>query len=279
MTDNEAFAALAAALGNVEIVDLTVPLAEGLPANWPTHMPFQRKVYNWYAPQDHPQQPFHGFRGPYYTAFLILDEHCGTHIDSPSHFIPPPDSGLPHASEMGTVTLDKVPLSRMMGPARVVDATDLKEGGPAGKSPQITPEHVLRHEEQYGKLEPGDIVLFRSDWDDLYLPMPEGGAYAADPFLAGKGQGWPAPGIPCLKLLLERGVTTLGLDGVSVGGVDDPAPAHHYGLGKGMLYIELLANLKKLPPRGAYFIYLPLNIRGGSAGPGRGIGLVPKTES
>jgi hypothetical protein len=44
MTDNEAFAALAAALGNVEIVDLTVPLAEGLPANWPTHMPFQRKI-------------------------------------------------------------------------------------------------------------------------------------------------------------------------------------------------------------------------------------------
>ena len=63
-----------------------------------------------------------------------------------------------------------------------------------------------------------------------------------------------------------------------VGGVDDPAPAHHFGLGKGMLYIELLANLKKLPPRGAYFIYLPLNISGGSAGPGRGIGLVPRDQ-
>lgn len=275
MSDQGGFAALAAALGNVEIVDLTVPLAEGLPGNWPTHMPFQRKVYNWYAPQSHPQQPFHGFRGPYYTAFLMLDEHCGTHIDSPAHFIPPPDSGLPHASEWGLVTLDKVPLARMMGPARVVDATDLKTGGPDGKSPQIMPEHVLAHEEKHGKLEPGDIVLFRSDWDDFYLPMPDGGAYAADPFLSGKGQGWPAPGIPCLELLLERGVTTLGLDGVSVGGVDDPAPAHHFGLGKGMLYIELLANLKSIPERGAYFVYLPLNIRGGSAGPGRAVALVP----
>ena len=92
MSDQGGFEALAAAMGNVEIVDLTVPLAEGLPANWPTHMPFQRKIYNWYAPQDHPQQPLHGFRGPYYTAFLTLDEHCGTHIDSPAHFIPPPDS-------------------------------------------------------------------------------------------------------------------------------------------------------------------------------------------
>lgn len=275
MSDQGGFAALAAMLGNVEIVDLTVPLAEGLPGNWPTHMPFQRKVYNWYAPQDHPQQPFHGFRGPYYTAFLMLDEHCGTHIDSPAHFIPPPDSGLPHASEWGLVTLDKVPLTRMMGPARVVDATDLKTSGPDGKSPQIMPAHVLAHEEKHGKLEPGDIVLFRSDWDDFYVPMPDGGAYAADPFLSGKGQGWPAPGIPCLELLLERGVTTLGLDGVSVGGVDDPAPAHHFGLGKGMLYIELLANLKSIPERGAYFIYLPLNIRGGSAGPGRAVALVP----
>lgn len=276
MRGSESFEALAAAMAEMEIVDLTVPLAEGLPANWPTHMPFQRKVYNWYASQDHPLQPLHGFRGPYYTAFLTLDEHCGTHIDAPAHFIPPPDSGLPHAGEMGNVTLDKVPLARMSGPARVIDATDLKDTGAPGTSPQILPDHVLRHEADYGPLEPGDIVLFRSDWDVHYVSMPAGGAYAADPFLAGRGPGWPAPGIPTLELLLERGVTILGLDGVSVGGVDDPAPAHHFGLGKGMLYIELLANLAQVPPRGAWFLYLPLSIRGGSAGPGRAIALVPR---
>jgi hypothetical protein len=37
MSDNAAFTALAAALGNVDIIDLTVPLAEGLAANWPPH--------------------------------------------------------------------------------------------------------------------------------------------------------------------------------------------------------------------------------------------------
>ena len=42
-----------------------------------------------------------------------------------------------------------------------------------------------------------------------------------------------------------------------------------------MMYLELLANLKALPPRGAYFIFLPLKIKGGSAGPGRAIALVP----
>jgi isatin hydrolase len=267
---------LAAVIEGYDIVDLTVPLAENLPGFWPTHVPFQRKIYNYYAPQPQQIQPLHGFRGPYYTAFLTLDEHCGTHVDAPCHFIPPPDSGLPHANEWGNVTLDKVDITRLLGPAAVIDVTELKDTGDDGKSPQIMPEHVKRWEQEHGRLREGEIVLFRSDWDQHYVPFPEGGKYAADPFLRGIGPGWPAPGIECLDLLLDRGCMTLGLDGVSVGGVDDPAPAHHHGLSKGMLFIELLANLNRLPARGTFFVYLPLNIQGGSAGPGRAVGFVPK---
>ena len=83
------------------------------------------------------------------------------------------------------------------------------------------------------------------------------------------------PGIPALQLLLDRGVTTIGLDGVSVGASHDGVPAHVFGLGQGMMYVELLANLRELPPRGAFFIFLPLKIEGGSAGPGRAVALVP----
>lgn len=267
---------LAAVIAGYEVVDLTVPLAENLPGHWPTHVPFQRKIYNWYEARPDQIQPLHAFRGPYYTAFLTIDEHCGTHIDAPCHMIPPPDSGLPAANEWGNVTLDKVDLNRMMGPAAVIDVTELKDTGADGVSPQITAEHVERWEKEHGKLKGTEVVLFRSDWDAHYRPMPEGGAYGADPFLRGKGPGWPAPGIECLDLLLDRGCMTLGLDGVSVGGVDDPVPAHHHGLGKGMLFIELLANLNRMPPRGAFFVYLPLHILGGSAGPGRAVGFVPR---
>jgi kynurenine formamidase len=66
------------------------------------------------------------------------------------------------------------------------------------------------------------------------------------------------------------------VDGVSVGSAHDGAPPHQFGLGRGMMYLELLANLRALPPRGAYFIFLPLKITGGSAGPGRAIALVPR---
>jgi kynurenine formamidase len=269
---------LVAALQGRELIDLSVTLAEHLPAAWPTHMPFQRKIYNWYASRPDQIQPIHGFRGPYHTAWLTLDEHCGTHFDAPTHFIPPPDSGLPHASDLGRETGDRVDLGRLVGPAAVIDATELTGQGADGVSPEITPELIERWEAIHGQLQAGEIVLFRTDYDELYQPMPEGSAYVLDPYLLKHGSGWPTPGIPALQVLLDRGVRVVGLDGVSVGSSHDGAPPHQFGLGQGMLYIELLANLRRLPPRGALFIFLPIKIGGSSGGPGRAIAFVPKRE-
>jgi kynurenine formamidase len=265
-------------LTGYDVVDLTVTLSENLPAAWPTHIPFQRKVFNWYADRRNQIPPLYSSRGPYHTAWLVLDEHCGTHIDAPAHFIPPPDSGLPHASEQGRLTLDKLSLTSMMGPAAVIDVTELNDSTGSGVSPEITPELILDWERANGELMPGEIVLFRSDWDLRYLPVPEGDDYAFNSFVMKEGSGWPTPGIPALELLLDRKIQTVGVDGVSVGSAHDGAPPHQFGLGRGMHYLELLANLKALPPRGAFFIFLPIKIKGGSAGPGRAIALVPKSR-
>lgn len=268
---------LLAAIQGSDLIDLSVTLAEHLPAAWPSHMPFQRKIFNWYASRDQDQiQPIHGQGGPYQTAWLTLDEHCGTHFDAPTHFIPPPDSGLPYASELGRETGDKVDLGRLIGPAAVIDASALSPQGEGGESPEITPELIKGWERDHGALQPGDVVLFRTDWDDRYRPMPEGSAYVFDPFVLAKGGGWPTPGIAALQLLLDRGVRTVGLDGVSVGAAHDGAPPHQFGLGKGMLYLELLANLRRLPPRGALFVFLPIKVAGSTGGPGRAIAFVPK---
>ncbi len=270
------FAALLGAIQASEVIDLTVTMAEHLPAAWPTHVPFQRKVYNWYASRPDQIQPIQGFRGPYQTAWLALDEHCGTHFDAPTHFIPPPDSGLPHASELGLQTGDKVALDRLMGPAAVIDATELTGQGEGGVSPEITVELVQRWEQANGPLQAGEVVLFRTDWDDRYVPVPDGSAFVLDPFLRQQGPGWPTPGIPLLQYLLDRGVQTVGLDGTSVGSSHDGAPPHQFGLGRGMLYIELLTNLRRLPPRDAFFMFLPIKVQGSTGGPGRAIALVPK---
>jgi kynurenine formamidase len=278
MSDSQSgsLGSLLTALNGFEVVDLTVTLAENLPANWPTHVPFQRKIFNWYADKTDQIPPLFSTRGPYHTAWLALDEHCGTHIDAPAHFIPPPGSGLPHANEFGAVTLEQLSLPAMMGPAAVIDVTDLNDTTSGGVSPEITPEHILSWESEHGELMPGEIVLFRSDWDERYLPAPNGNGYAFNSFVLQQGSGWPTPGIPALELLLDRKIKTVGVDGVSVGSAHDGAPPHQFGLGRGMLYLELLANLKALPPRGAYFVFLPIKIQGGSAGPGRAIAFVPK---
>ena len=49
----------------------------------------------------------------------------------------------------------------MMGPAAVIDVTELTGQGEGGVSPEITPEMIERWEAQHGQLRPEDIVLFR----------------------------------------------------------------------------------------------------------------------
>ena len=270
---------LAAAAGS-EIVDLTVTLAEHLPGAWPAHMPFQRKVYSWFETRHGPPQHTQGWRGPYHTGFVILDEHCGTHVDAPCHFIPPPDSGLPNASALGNVTGADLDLADLVGPAAVIDVTDLLGKAGPGESPIVGPERIEAWEAEHGRLRPGEIVLFSTGWDRHYVPMAEGGsAYAVDPIVHRTAPGWTTPGVPALQLLLDRGVRTIGLDGASVGACHDLLTPHVFGLGHGMVYIELLANLDRLPPRGALFACLPLKIAGSSACPARAVALVQRAES
>ena len=269
--------ALAAALTGAEMIDLSVTLAEEMPAAWPGHMPFQRKVFNWYASRTDQIQPIHGFRGGYQTAWWTIDEHTGTHFDAATHFVPPPDSGLPGASPLGLETGDRVALDRLVGPAAVIDAAHLFGQGAPGESPEIPVAVVRAWEERHGALRPGEVVLLRTGWDAHYRPVTEGGAaFCADPVARGHGPGWPTPEIPLLAHLLERGVRTVGIDGASMGSSHNGGPLHQWGLGRGMLFVEQLSGLDRLPARGAFFVFLPVKVAGSSGGPGRAVAFVPR---
>src|SRR2546427_11366880 len=103
-----------------EIVDLSVTLSERLPCTWPGHMPFARKSWSWFSEVELPNAETCCSLGPYHTGFLVIDEHCGTHVDGPTHFIPPEGSGLPWAGPLGAVSGDKLDLAKLIGPAAVV---------------------------------------------------------------------------------------------------------------------------------------------------------------
>lgn len=255
------------------LVDLSVVTAPDLPSGWPGHMPFATRVWNYYAPLAERQGSVPS-TAPYQTRFWIIDEHTGTHFDAPPHFVPPPDSGLPWAGPGGTETGEKVPLGDLMGPAAVLDVTELAGAGAPGESPWITPEHVQRWEECHGRLEPGDVALLHTGWDRHYQPGPAGDRYARDSLVTKTGPGWPAPRADTVILLHRRGVRCVGIDAPSIGAAHDGAPAHQEGLSRGLRYVELLTGLDRLPPRGALFLFLPARIGGATGGPGRAIALL-----
>lgn len=78
-----------------------------------------------------------------------------------------------------------------------------------------------------------------------------------------------------MDYLREKGVWHLGTDGASMGYAEGGQPTHLAGLSKGMSWEELLINLDQLPPRGAYYVALPLKIVDQSGSPTRAVAFVP----
>jgi len=181
---------------------------------------------------------------------------------------------LPNAGPAGSISSDRVPLDQFFGPAAVIDVRSLRGGAAPGQSPRIEPDVIDKWETGHGAIAPGDVVLFRSDWDEHYVPGPAGRDYVVGPLVFSSVTAWPAPSPAAMELLRERGVRCVGTDAVSMGPADDPAPVHVVGLSAGMVYIEALSHLGELPARGATFLFLPVKIGDGSGGPGRALAFV-----
>nr|ABP73640.1 SalO [Salinispora tropica] len=277
MLDGSAVHGRSAVPAGYQVVDLSVTIAEDLPCYWEGHQPFQHKTWNWFADHRNAMASVYSRGGPYATRWMAIDEHTGTHFDAPLHFIPPPDSGLPGAGPAGAISADQVGLASLMGAAAVIDVAS-PGGGEGGMSPLIHPSAIVAWEAANGMLNPGEIVLLRTGWDRRYRRGAAGGGYLRD-VLAGRSPGWPAPTEPTVELLLTRGVQCLGIDAPSIGPAHDPVGVHVRGLGQGMVYVECLAALDALPPRGAWFCFLPIKVEGSTGAPGRAIALMPATES
>jgi kynurenine formamidase len=260
---------------NSQIIDLSVTLSPDAPGTWPGHMAHVTKVWNYYTELNERQGSIPSV-GPYQTRFWVIDEHCGTHFDAPTHFVPPPDSNLPWANEFGLQTGEKVPVQDLIGPAVTIDVTSLSGQGEKGESPWITEEHIKGWETQHGAIQPGEVVLFYTGWDKYWATGPAGDAYCRASLLFKQTPGWPAVSVGAVLYLHERSVRCIGVDTPSIGAVHDGAPPHQEGLSRGVRYVEQLTNLQLLPSRGSYFIFLPVKVAGSTGGPGRAIALLAR---
>jgi kynurenine formamidase len=260
--------------GPQRILDVSVLVSEFLPSAWPGSMMFAHKSWNWFTDRDPASGQRFRCAGPYATNFLIMDEHTGTHLDGPTHFLPPADSGLPHASPLGAVTGDQLDLATMAGPASVLDMRRRCEDGQPGMSPAIRPADLLEWERVNGTIDT-PVVLLRTGWDRYYVEDEQGSRYLHAPLVTKSRPGWPAPNVDAMALLRERRVRLVGTDGPSMGACHDGAPVHWAGLESGMLFVEVLCRLGELPARGSWFQFLPIKVAGSTGGPGRAIVFLP----
>ncbi len=202
-----------------KVIDLSVLISEDTPAWCPGGQPFLKSRMNWF-------EPGKGFmsRAPYTDFVLTLEEHTGTHCDAPAHVIPPVSTGLPHASDMSEFTLEKIPLVQTMGPAVVIDCTDLVGTEKPGVSPVIGPSKIIEWEKKHGKITEGEVVLLYTGWTDLHFKKyPEG--YKLDwdcrfwsPLWGReRTQGFPAPSAETITYIMDRGVKHIGVDTPSLG--------------------------------------------------------------
>jgi kynurenine formamidase len=259
-----------------ELVDLTLLLAEELPSTWSGHMPYQQKTFTYFADQEpNPANPLFDRVGSYQTRWLLMDEHTGTHVDAPAHFLPEPGTGLPNSHAAGTITVDQLRLRQLMGPAVVVDIPEDTPGSAPGVSPTITAEFLRSFEDHHGRFAANDVVLLRSRWDRHYLPGRAGDDYCYNPVVLKTTPGHPAPDAEAMALLVERGVRCVGTDGPSMGSVHDGVDVHVLGLAHEVAFIEALGNLSALPVRGAFFLFAPLKVARGTGAPGRAMAWIP----
>jgi kynurenine formamidase len=270
------------------VVNLSVVLAEDLPVSWPGHgVGRHRQAFTTirWGMNANTKLPFE---------MHMLDGQAGTHLVPPGYALPPAGFDLAtYAPEVrawlaefeskygrpGTseVTTEQVPISQTCGPARVLDVTHLlgttdRKSWPA--SPEICVDDIRRAETSHGELQPGDIVIFHSGWSDRYCrEFPAGKACLDDP-LNGRSEGWPAPGPEAVAYLAKKGIRCLATDAPTLGGVEPKrALLTYWALGsRGLVAVEYLTNLARLP-RGAYFLFAAVKIRGCHGGPGRAIAL------
>jgi kynurenine formamidase len=229
------------ALRNAEIVDLSQTLEEHIP-HFPTHSKFFHNLWGSY---------WHGGRSLTYQ--LVMNEHNGTHVDAPAHFIS-------DAKPAAHVTIDRVPAGRLLGRGARIDCRQMKEGD------YVSAEQVKSWEDQHGALEAGDIALFNFGWAAHWRLRPQDEHYTRD---------WPGVGHDAAKYLVERSVAALGVDTLSP---DPPAalasnPIHPFVLENQVLIIENLTNLDRLPDFCLFFA-APLKIKDGSGSPLRALAII-----
>lgn len=184
----------------------------------------------------------------YHIWKLSIYEHTGTHIDAPMHF------------SADGASVDQLAPDNLVCPLCIIDLT--------GKAAQdsnamVTPDDIDAWISAHGDIPAGALVAMHSGWA-AKLGSPE---FRNSP--DGK-HAFPGFSKAATDLLAEMNVAGIGVDTLSLDPGNSADFAVHYSWLPGGRYgVENLANLDKLPAKGAtIFVGAPKHKRG-TGGPAR----------
>ena len=209
-----------------------------------------------------------GLPGPQFEVFLSQEKgdvanvellkmstHTATHCDAPFHFF----------SELRPV--DELPPECLIGPAVVVDMTH-KQG-----SVPIEAQDFQKWEAEKGEIiRAGDVVLLHTGHSENWKLGEAASAYWE--------HGWPYLTAGAVDYLASKPIRALGVESFDPDWVDPrdlssaQFPTHRTFLAQGILIIENLANLDKIPGTRCQIIALPLKLKGCSGSPMRVVAVV-----
>jgi kynurenine formamidase len=233
-----------------KVVDLTYNFDQNT-IYWPTAKPFEWEKESWGLTKGNFW---------YAAARYSASEHGGTHLDSPIHF---------GQSQSST---DQIPLSRLVGPAVVIDIVKACEKDP---DYMLTVDDISAWETSNGLIPDNSIVLVYTGWGKYW---PDKAKYLGTD-KPGDVANLHFPGISreAAELLAkQRRIDGIGIDTASLDhGPSQDFMAHQILNGANIYGLENIAELGKLPARGATLIALPMKIKGGTGGPVRIIAILP----
>jgi len=187
-----------------------------------------------------------GFRATFYE----MVGQYGTHVDPPAHF-----------DENG-ITMDEIPLKQMILPLVVLDNTPYQA---KDENHAFSIADLQRWERKNGRIPRGAFVALRTDMYKDWGSNPE--RFKRAPF--------PAWAFETIKFLYEqRGVIATGHEAMDTD-TTDKMESETYILQHGHYQIEVMANLDKVPSKGALIVVTWPKVRKGLGFPARAFAILP----
>jgi len=219
------------------VADLTHRLVKAFPSFFGPQVVFDEVLTNYSD----------GFLSKEWT----LVEHIGTHVDSPGHF------------DEGNILVDAIEPDDLAAPIVVIDITRKAMDDP---NAMVEPDDLIAFERRHGRIPRRALVCMDSGWGEK---VEDGDAFRG-------GAGFPDLNFPGFSLettdwlVANRDPVAIAVDTMSLDpGNSTTFAVHNEFLGSGRYGIESIANLGRIPPKGALGIVGVVPWEDGSGAPCR----------